>query len=126
MARVEIHPRGRRVIREGTPTTTVYLLASGLCVEHKLSSEDGEKKDQVIGLIRAGECIGETLGNAIPKRITSVTTITRSVFVCIERVDWLRAMRKGGDEASKIEGLASLPLFSSLNSKQIETLCSVR
>ena len=125
-ARIEYHPRGRKITREGDSTRTVYMLAFGLAVEHKETVEaDGQKKDQAIGLVRAGTCIGEILGNAVPKRTTSVTTLTRSLFVCIEKDDWMRAMKKGENEASRIEAISNLPLFENLPLKQIELLSTV-
>jgi hypothetical protein len=102
------------------------MLAFGLCVEHQqFKDTDGQKRDQAIGLVRPGTSIGETLGNAIPRRISSVTTLTRSLFVCIEKNEWMKAMKKGDDEASKIEGIAGLPLFQKLPLKQIQALSAV-
>ena len=125
-ARLEYHPRGRAILKEGGTTRTIYMLAFGLCVEHQqFKDTDGQKRDQAIGLVRSGTSIGETLGNAIPRRISSVTTLTRSLFVCIEKNEWMKAMKKGDDEASKIEGIAGLPLFQKLPLKQIQALSAV-
>ncbi|KAJ3363193.1 hypothetical protein HDU91_003089 [Kappamyces sp. JEL0680] len=123
--RVEVHPRGRKLVKEGGRSTTVYFMLFGLALEHQaLSDPSTQKTQQALALIKAGDCFGETLGNAVPYRSSSVTLLTRSTFVCIEKEDWLRAMKKGNEEASKIENLATLPLFARVPSKNLEALSS--
>jgi hypothetical protein len=102
---------------------TVYFLIFGLAIEHQSFKDPStQKTQQAINLVKAGDCIGETLGNAVPFRMSSVTLLTRSLFVCIEKSEWLKAMKKGNEEANKIESLASLPIFSKLPLKVLEML----
>jgi hypothetical protein len=97
---------------------TVYLLAYGLCVEHVVMS----KYQNAINLIRAGEIIGDTLTNSLLSRQSSVTALTRSMFLCIEKDAWLKAMRKTDDSVHKINQIGKLSFFKDLKSKDVQAI----
>ncbi|KAI8901980.1 hypothetical protein BC833DRAFT_617097 [Globomyces pollinis-pini] len=114
--RIEVHPKGKMIVREKTKCTTLYIIIDGLCIEHVSSANE----EFPVKLHRIGDCIGETSGNAVPIRQFSATTLCRTTFLCIEKREWLTAMKKGNTEAQKIELISNLTPFMNLPISIIE------
>jgi CRP-like cAMP-binding protein len=121
-ARLEIHDKGIPLVRERGAVTIVYYLLCGLCVEHQTNASG---QQELIRYISGGECVGDFVGNSIVKRRSSVTVLMRSLFLCVEKADWIMAMKRGNSEAIMIESVSSLPMFSSLPSLTLQQLCEL-
>jgi CRP-like cAMP-binding protein len=121
-ARLEIHDKGIPLVKERGAVTTVYYLLCGLCVEHQTNASG---QQELIRYITGGECVGDFVGNSIVKRRSSVTVLMRSLFLCVEKADWIMAMKRGNSEAIMIESVSSLPMFSSLPSLTLQQLCEL-
>ncbi|KAJ3269379.1 hypothetical protein HDV01_001454 [Terramyces sp. JEL0728] len=125
---LEVVPRGKRIIREGDPVRTVYFLLCGLCVEHMkiepAADSQAPPKEDLIRVMKPSDTIGDIAGNVVSTRTFSLTTLTRSLFICVDKHDWLSAMRNGNFEIQKIEILSTLVLFMGLPPQTLEHLSS--
>ncbi|KAJ3252033.1 hypothetical protein HK103_001870 [Boothiomyces macroporosus] len=125
---LKVVPRGNIIIREGDPVRIVYFLLAGLCVEHVKveqppDSPEPEKED-LIRLMKPSDTIGDIAGNVVTTRAFSLTTLTRCLFICVDRHDWLSSMRKGNFDIPKIEILSTLKIFMGLPPQTLEHLSS--
>jgi hypothetical protein len=110
-ARLETHCRGTPLFRENGDVTTVYYLLCGLCVEHQTTPQ---QEQELLKYYASGDCVGDFIGNSVVRRRSSTTVLMRSLFLCVEKADWIMAMKRGNSEAIMFESISSLPMFATL------------
>ena len=107
---------------EGCPVSTVYYLLSGICMEHQTIKETSNSvgTQELLGYIEVGDCVGDIVGNALCNRRSSVTILQRSCFLCLDKDEWLQAMKKGNTDALLLQSLSSLAYFTNLPTTTIK------
>ncbi len=83
--------KGQIVFAQGDPADAVYYIQKGK-VKVTVVSEQG--KEAVVAITGANEFFGETCLAGQPKRIATVTAMTDSVIVRLEKASILRVIRQ--------------------------------
>ena len=124
----ETHPKGRDIIEQGEPGTKFYLIESGT-VEVWVRQDDGTET-QVAELGR-GDYFGERALLTDEPRAATCRCKTGVKVLSLEKEDFKELVAKSFqmgadlDEAmDRAELLATMPLFSELNSSQVKKVAS--